>query len=43
MSPREELQEVFHLQQARPPRTGSSGMGRKKWDQASPAEGASSK
>ena len=43
MSPGDELQEVFYLQQARPLCKGSSGMGRKKWDQALPAEGASSK
>ena len=42
-SARDEHQEVFHLQQARPPHTGSPGMGGKKWNQAPPGAGAYSK
>ena len=43
MSARDEHQEVFHLQQARPPRAGSPGVGGKKWNQAPPGAGAYSK
>ena len=34
---------MFHLQQARPPHTGSPGVGGKKWNKAPPSTGAYSK
>ena len=43
MGARYEHPEVFHLQQARPPRTGSPGIGGKKRNQAPPCAGAYSK
>ena len=43
MSARDEHQEVFHLQQARPPHAGSPGVGGKKWNKAPPGTGAYSK
>ena len=43
MSARDEHQEVFHLQQARPPHVGSPGVGGKKQNWAPPGAGAYSK
>ena len=43
MSARDEHQEVFHLQQARPPHAGSPGVGGKKQNKAPPGAGAYSK
>ena len=43
MSSGDELQEVFHLQSTRSSGVGPPRMGRKKWDQAPPVDGASSK